>query len=359
MNTACRCAGPDYARRRVDDAIRTGVDLRTGVTVTDLLEGGRLGICTDAGTATLAAHRVAVCTGTRESSRAQRFIAGTRPQGVISTGALQAFVYLEQMIPFRRPVILGTELISFSALLTCRHAGIRPVAMIEPQSRITARAFCRGLPAVMRVPLHLNTRICRILGDRQVEGIEVETGRDGRRVIEADGLICTGQFRPESALMRNGHLAVDPGTGGPVVDQYARASDPAYFCAGNLLRPVETHAWCAQEGDRTAAMIVEDLVRDAPAGAAADTPIVAAHPSIRYVMPQRLSADSGGTTMQHLQIRLADPARGRLVARADGRTVWSKRIDALPERRLLAPLAALLPHRGAKSIEIGLEEAKL
>ena len=46
-------------------------------------------------------------------------------------GALQAMVYLAGQAPFRRPVIVGTELVSFSALLTCRHAGIRPAAMIE------------------------------------------------------------------------------------------------------------------------------------------------------------------------------------------------------------------------------------
>ena len=36
--------------------------------------------------------------------------------------------------PFERPVIIGSELVSFSALLTCRHLGIRPVAMIEENS---------------------------------------------------------------------------------------------------------------------------------------------------------------------------------------------------------------------------------
>src|SRR3546814_7294688 len=53
---------------------------------------------------------------------------------------------------------------------------------------------------------------------------------------------------PEATLVRMGHLAFDPHSGGPVVDQFGRCSDPAYFAAGNLLRPVETAGWSWREG---------------------------------------------------------------------------------------------------------------
>ena len=348
--------GPDYARRKVDDALLEGVDLRTGTTVTALHGNGALELSSDAGVTGLTARRVALCTGAREASRAQRFISGSRPQGIITTGALQAFVYLESLKPFRRPVILGTELVSFSSLLTCRHAGIRPVAMIEPQSRITARSFSRGLPALMRVPLFLGARILRIIGDLRVEAVEIETSSGDIRLIETDGVICTGQFRPEAALIRNSHLNMDAGTGGPEIDQYARATDPAYFCAGNLLRPVETHAWCAREGGRAAEIILEHLNKTDPSDSSDCTPIKAAHPAIRYVLPQRLSPENSKTDIEYLQMRLSRAARGRLVVRAGGREVWSKKINALPERRLLAPLAALLPYCGSRAIDISLEE---
>src|SRR3546814_11836007 len=61
-----------------------------------------------------------LATGVRETSRAARLIGGARPLGVVTTGALQSLVYLAGRRPFERPVILGTELVSFSALLTCR-----------------------------------------------------------------------------------------------------------------------------------------------------------------------------------------------------------------------------------------------
>src|SRR3546814_16232694 len=93
-----------------------------------------------------------LATGVRETSRAARLIGGARPLGVVTTGALQSLVYLAGRRPFERPVILGTELVSFSALLTCRPAGIRPVAMVEAKPRITARRFTDGLPRLLGIP---------------------------------------------------------------------------------------------------------------------------------------------------------------------------------------------------------------
>ena len=132
--------GPAYARRNVADARAAGVDIVTGATVTALGEGPVLHVSTADGVHAIEASRVLLCTGVRETSRAQRMIGGTKPAGVVSTGALQGMVYLQSMRPFRRPVVLGTELVSFSALMTCRHMGIRPAAMIEPNGMTTARA---------------------------------------------------------------------------------------------------------------------------------------------------------------------------------------------------------------------------
>ena len=134
--------GPDYARALVARAAGAGVDIRTGTAVTALLPNARLSLSDADGSYDLQANRVVLATGVRESSRAQRFIGGERPQGIIPTGALQSLVFLHHQKPFSKPVIIGTELVSFSAIMTCRHAGIRPKAMIEEGPR-----RYRGVPS--------------------------------------------------------------------------------------------------------------------------------------------------------------------------------------------------------------------
>ena len=342
--------GPDYAARLRAAAMAAGVTLRTRTTVTALLPGGAVEITDDNGPATLAARAVLLATGVRETSRAARLIGGDKPGGVIPTGALQGLVYLNRQRPFRQPVILGTELVAFSALLTCRHAGIRPRAMIEPGSRPTVRAPAHWLARAMGVPIHLNSDIAAIHGRARVETVTLTTPQ-GTRDLDADGVIVTGGFRPEAALLRGSHLALDAGSGGPVIDRWGRLSDPAYFAAGNVLRGVETAGWCWAEGRRTAGAILAALEGRLPVAGGAR--ITLDHPALRLAVPQVIAPGGAGAPHERLQVRLSAPAKGRLHLMRDGVPLVSVPLDSLPERRLSLPLPA---DPGAGMLTLTIEE---
>jgi NADPH-dependent 2,4-dienoyl-CoA reductase/sulfur reductase-like enzyme len=327
--------GPAYARALAARAREAGAEILGGTTVTALHAGPRLQVTSDAGTGEIAARLVLLATGVRETSRAGRLIGGTKPGGVMTTGALQGLVYGAGLRPFRRPVVLGTELVAFSAVLTCRHAGIRPVAMIEPGARITARHPAQLLPWLLGIPLRLGTDLHAIEGRERVEAVVLRSvGTETR--LETDGVIVTGRFRPEATLVREGGLALDPGTGGPEVDEYGRTSDPAVFAAGNLLRPVETAGWCWEEGRAVARAMARALGGGLPAPAARP---VARSGALAWVVPQRIAGGSD-PALDRLQLRAAAPGRARLSLRADGHEIAGRTLAALPERRLLLPLPA-------------------
>ncbi len=337
--------GPDYARRLAERAFKAGAAFLPATTVVRIAPGPELTLSSAEGTTMLTADRVLLATGVRETSRAARLIGGARLAGVLSTGALQSMVYLKGLTPFRRPVILGTELVSFSAIMTCRHAGIRPAAMVEEAPRVTAQVFARALPALTGIPLHLSTRVERIVGTTRVEGVVV-TGPDGTsNEIEADGVIVTGRFTPEATLARMGHLAVDGASGGPSVDQYARCSDPAFYAAGNLLRPVETAGWSWQEGVAAGDTIADDLAGKLPQ-AQRGVALRVDHPALKFVVPQRIALPCEGRDAGTAQMRVTTPVRGRLTAESGGRTLWSRHISALPERRILLPLGDIAREAG-------------
>ncbi len=332
--------GPDYARALVRNALAEGVDIRTNTTVTALHPKARISLATPDGVMDLQAERVVLCTGVRESSRAQRFLSGQRPMGVMSTGALQSMAYLHDKRPFRQPVILGTELVSFSSIMTCRHMGIRPKVMLEENDRVTVPQFMRPYPAIRGVSLKCGVRNLRIIGNKTVEAVEYTDAGGAPQTIETDGVIVTGGFRPESALLLPSHIEVDPATGGPSVDQYGRSSDPRYFCTGNLLRPVETSSWCWHEAVESAVRIVQDLAH--PIGACPSVPLSIIDPTIRFVMPQRLVLSDAPNAMETMQFRLNEPATGHLTVSSAGKTLWNDFIQSRPERRILAPLAPLM-----------------
>ncbi|HWT96127.1 MAG TPA: FAD/NAD(P)-binding oxidoreductase [Terriglobales bacterium] len=322
--------GPDYARRLVDEV--DGLDLRLKTTVLGLRPGGELLVTGPNGPQSLTGNKVLLAMGARETPRSARLLTGTRPQGVMNTGMLQQMIYLQGRKPFRNPVVIGSELVSFSTLLTLRHIGVKPAAMIESNDRITARwpgdLLARHL---FGVPVMLNTKLVRILGIERVEGIEIERNGAIER-IDCDGVILTGRFRPETALVVPSALAVDAGSHGPCIDQNMRCSDASYFAAGNLLRGIETAGQCFREGAAVAGHILAAL-RTPTLAPQRLIPVSAAGP-LAYVYPQCIDPALDTDRPLLFKARVMHAVRGRLSVSVDGQTVWSRSIDALPERRI-------------------------
>jgi NADPH-dependent 2,4-dienoyl-CoA reductase/sulfur reductase-like enzyme len=349
-------SGPRYARRLVEQAVKAGVDLRTATTAVRIEEGGGILATCDAGPYWLKARRVVLATGIREASRAARLVSGARLAGICNTGALQAMVALKNLAPFRRPVIVGSELVAFSAVLTCLGAGIRSVAMIEEAERVTARWPSALLCRVAGIPLLLRSRLERIDGRERVESVTIVDSEGRTRTLACDGVLFTGGFTPEAALARCGHLRVDAASGGPVVDQFGRCSDPVFFAAGNLLRPVETAGWSWKEGREIGRCVAADLAGLLPP-AAAHISIRPASDLIKLAVPQRLSVPLGDAGMQFLQLRLARRASGVLTARDGSGVIWRRHLEGLPERRILIPLRDLVQGATGGSMELRFEDA--
>jgi thioredoxin reductase len=346
--------GPRYARKLVQAASTAGVDIRTSTTVIEARKNAELLITTDKGLQTLLARRVIHATGVRETPRSARLISGMRPSGVLNTGALQSMVYLKAMRPFENPVIIGSELVAFSAIKTCRHGKIRPVAMIENARQPTARWPVPLYARISGIALHLGTRLVGIEGKDRVSSVVLEEQDGEQRRMVCDGVLLTGKFTPESSLARCGHLAIDPATGGPVVDTLGRCSDPAYFAAGNVLRPVETAGWSWNEGRNTGRRVADDLAGRL-ASSQANIPVTFSGPLIKFVMPQEIALPVSQAGMQNLQLRFHARAKGILKAISGNKVIWRKAMSVYPERRVLIPVAPLAGRCAGGQIELRFE----
>lgn len=346
--------GPQYAARNVADAVKLGVDIRTQTSVTALHPNGRLDLTSPEGPYTLAAKRVVLCTGVRESSRSQRFIGGDRALGIMTTGALQSLVYLKSMRPFERPVIFGSELVSFSAIETCRHLGMRPVAMVEEEDQVVTHKVLQPYLTLRGVPLYTGVQTPRIVGGKTVEALEFTDATGEAQRIETDGIIISGRFRPEAALLRRSHLEIDTGSGGPVIDQFGQCSDPTYYSAGNLLRPAETSGWCWREGVATAQRIAQDLSTNGHE-VQGSIRMVVASPAIKFALPQRLSLSDRTGGMDKMQIGLNEPTRGILKAMVGDTCIWKSAINSRPVRRIQRPLRDILTAGDGSEVRLTLD----
>lgn len=327
--------GAAYGRRLTLEAARAGVDVRTGHSVVRLHPGGRLDVTTPDGVGTLSAARILIATGARERPRSARLISGDRPVGVVTTGTLQAYVAFHGLMPFTRPLIIGSELVSLSAVLTCLGHGARPVAMAEPGSRPLAPAPFAWFPRLAGVPFHLGAELVDIRGTGRVEAATLRHADGRREEFACDGVLLTGRFTPESALFLQSPLGVDPGSAGPAIDQDGRSLDPACFAAGNLLRAVETGGWAFREGRAVGRALARDLTGSpceaAPVAVGFDDPI-------KLVVPSLIRLTGRDPALVDFQLRVARAVRGKLALEIDGREVWSVRRAFRPERRILVPI---------------------
>ncbi len=352
--------GPQYARKLVETALQAGVEIRTSTTVVQALPNARLQLSSETGVEEISAKRIIYASGVRETPRSARLISGTRPLGVINTGALQSHVYLKQRRPFKHPAIIGTELVSFSAIQTCRHAGIQPVVMLEATDKPVARWPASLFARFSKVPLYLNTKLIRIEGDKQVEGIVVEDINGVQRTINCDGVLLTGKFTPESTLGRCGHLVIDQNTGGPQVNQFGRCSDPTYFAAGNLLRPVETAGWSWKEGHQVANCVVHDLNGKLPdsleSNAENQIQLLSKSANIKFFMPQLISLPHTKVGMKHIQLRFKHRATGILKVLDGSSVLYAKRLKVYPERRVLISIGEAIADCHSNRLELVFEE---
>ena len=266
-------SGPAYARRLTDDAVSAGVEIHTSSTVTGWAGERAVSVTSPHGRTTFDAGAVLLATGARERPRSARRVPGDRPDGVLTTGQLQDLVHLHHQSAGgrigRRAVVVGSELVSWSAVLTLREAGCSTVLMTAEGDRPRSPAgLTWGGRTVLRVPVTRRTRVTRIIGRDRVTAVELTRLDTGQRTtVECDTVVFTADWIPDNELARLAGLQIDPAHLGPIVDTGLRTSADGVFAAGNLLHPVDTADVAALDGRHAAAQVRDWLEgRRPPAG---------------------------------------------------------------------------------------------
>lgn len=349
--------GPRYARRLVEAALEAGVEIRTEATVTGWAGERTLEVTSPQGRRQLDAGAVLLATGARERPRTARLVAGDRPSGVLTTGQLQNLVHLQHRSPGTRAVVVGSELVSWSAVLTLREAGVTTALMTTERPYGESYAALR-LPAstALRVPVSTGTRVVRVIGRETVEAVEIEQLATGRRTrVACDVVVFTGDWVPDHELVRLAGLDLDPATRGPRVDAALRTSRDGVFAAGNLVHPVDTADVAALDGSHVARTVRRWLggrdVRAAGVDVVADAPFTWVAPSV--VRPGEPGPARGRLLLWTDERRIAP----RVVVRQDGRVLARRSLPwpAVPGRVVRVPSGVLDGVRAdAGPVRIGL-----
>lgn len=248
--------GPAYARALRGAATDAGVEIRVSSAAIAWSGDQSLEIADESGVGVIEARAIVLATGVRERPRSARLVPGDRGAGIYTTGSLQQVTALRHEKPGTRAVIVGAEHVSFSAVLTLRHAGCSVAAMVTPHPRHqTYRTLRMATAAIHRVPVITGADIAAIRGRGRVEAVTLTNGRD----IECDTVVFTGDWIPDHELARRGAIVIDPTTKGPVIDGGGRTSRAGVFAVGNLVHPAETADVCSLHGRHIAVPVLDWL----------------------------------------------------------------------------------------------------
>jgi thioredoxin reductase len=289
-------SGPTYARRWVERAVACGVDIRTRTMVTGWAAPGRAEMTGPGGVLEMQARTIVLATGARERPRAARLIPGTRPSGIFTTGQLQQWVYREHLPVGRRAIIVGAEHVSYSAVMTLRHAGVHPVALLTALPRPqTYRLFELLGRFGLRVPVWTETSVADVYGRDRVEGVRVRGPGGHESAVAVDTVVFTGDFIPDSELARLAGLSIDPGTRGPACTAEGASTTPGIFAAGNVVHPAEIADVAARRAESVGRAAATWLRQGADPGAWSATVRVRVADPLHWVVPNRTDPARAGS----------------------------------------------------------------
>lgn len=241
--------GPNYAQYYVSRVHDAGIEVSTNTTAIDWAGDHTLAITSPQGLEEVTAQKIILATGARERSRSARLVPGARPCGIFTTGSLQQSVYLNEQAIGSKAVIVGSDHVSYSALITLSHADVKTVAMVESGPKI------RSFPPIsiatrLRFGYKLYTRsdVIDIKGTDKVEAVVIR--QDGiEKSIACDTVVFTADWIPDNELARKGNLVMDQATKSPIVNSRYETSRSAVFAVGNLLLPIKAADQCVLDSN--------------------------------------------------------------------------------------------------------------
>ncbi len=288
--------GPEYGHRFVEKVKDLGIQVLLETMVTQISSDRQItAVNNREGVLRLKPKSIVLAMGCRERSRGQLNVPGTRPAGIFTAGTAQRFVNVEGWIPGKKVVILGSGDIGMimARRLTLEGVEVKAVVEILPYIGGLTRNEVQCLHD-FHIPLLLEHTVTEIHGPQRLEAVTMaKVNKDKKptngteRRIECDTLLLSVGLIPENELSRMAGVALDPLTGGPVVDQWRETNVSGIFAGGNVVHVhdlVDDVSWEAEIAGASAARFArkEEMGKDKK--------ILKPGRNIRYIVPQTISA---------------------------------------------------------------------
>jgi thioredoxin reductase len=251
-------SGPNYAKRYRDKLKTLSQSVETESIVTDWIDDKTVQVTSPNGIERIQASRIVIATGARERARNARLIAGSRTRGIFTTGSLQQFTYLGDSKRSGSAVVVGAEHVSFSAVMTLKHLGVKTSAVITTgKKHETYWPLLLGARILYRFKYYKEVSEIEVIGSTQVEGVKFKKGSKAIS-IPCQFIVFTGNWIPDNELARKAGLSLDESKS-PVINNEFRTNKSHIFAVGNATLPIKSADTCAVQGRKLGKIIASEL----------------------------------------------------------------------------------------------------
>ncbi len=246
-------SGPEYHEIYLEKL--SGFDAMYETTVLNVdVKNNTLNAISTSGVYEIKYGALVLATGARERPFEALRIPGYRPAGVFTAGLAQHFVNLENRLPGRKAVIIGSGDIGLimARRLTLEGVEVEGVYEIMPYQGGLTRNIVQCLDD-FNIPLHLSTSVTKVHGKERLEGVTVAKFKEGHPVngtekfVKCDTLVASVGLIPENDLVSK-TVELSKGSGANV-DDLMRTNIYNVFAAGNNVCIHDLVDFAAVEGE--------------------------------------------------------------------------------------------------------------
>ena len=353
--------GPEYAAR---DAVRVkelGIPYFTNTMVLSLSPDRVIrATSADQGIFTVKAEAVILAMGCRERPAGALGIAGSRPAGVYTAGTAQKYVNMKGYMPGKNVVILGSGDIGLimARRMTLEGAKVHAVCELMPYSGGLARNIEQCLND-FNIPLLLSHTVVKLHGGKRLTGVTIAKVDERRRptpgseqYIPCDTLLLSCGLLPENELTKGAGIALDPVTGGAVVDQDRMTSVPGVFACGNVLQVHDLVDFVSEEAAIAGEAAVEFIQKKT-----VEYPVsvsMKAGQGVRYTVPQIVTQSKNIS----VYFRVTDVQKDVAITlwRGEKCLLKKRKISVAPGEMETLPISAgILSDADGETLEIRIE----
>lgn len=292
--------GPEYAKRFITRVEELKIPYKLNTMVLEINKDKVVtAVNREDGLFTIQAKAIVLAMGCRERSRGALNIPGYRPAGIFSAGTAQRLVNMENYMPGKEVVILGSGDIGLimARRMTLEGAKVKVVAEVLPYSGGLKRNIVQCLNDY-GIPLKLSHTVVEIHGKERITGVTIAQVDENMKPIKGteeyyscDTLLLSVGLIPENELSRELGVELNPQTNGPVVNESLETSIEGVFACGNVLHVHDLVDYVSEEATnagKNAARYVLEYHNKAASGNVVE---IIPKNGIRYTVPSHINVE--------------------------------------------------------------------